>query len=526
MTSAHPLYPHLLAPLDLGFVTLPNRVLMGSMHTGLEDRASDYDKLAAYFAERARGGVGLIVTGGIAPNIEGWLKPFGGRLSMPWHVGRHRKVTRAVHANGGLICMQILHAGRYGYQPLSVAPSKIKSPITPFTPRALSTRGVERTIRAFVDCARLAQDAGYDGVEVMGSEGYLINQFIAARTNRRVDDWGGSAEKRQRFAIEIVRRTRAAVGAKFIIVYRLSMLDLVDDAQSWDEIVQLAKAIEKAGATIINTGIGWHEARIPTIVTSVPRAAFAWVTKKLKSEVAIPLITTNRINMPEVAEKVLADGDADMVSMARPLLADADWVSKAAAQRGERINTCIACNQACLDHVFENARASCLLNPRACHETEIVITPTRAAKNIAVVGAGPAGLACATTLAERGHAVTLFDAASEIGGQFNMAKRIPGKEEFSESLRYFGHRIEDTGVELRLDTRATPETLSGFDCVVLATGVTPRALSIPGAGRPNVLSYLDVVLLGKPVGKRVAIVGAGGIGFDVAEFLTQDAPSP
>ncbi len=525
-TAPNQKYPHLLAPLDLGFVTLPNRVLMGSMHTGLEDHARDYDKLAAYFAERARGGVGLMVTGGLAPNIAGWLKPFAGRLSMPWHVARHRKVTRAVHADGGRICLQILHAGRYGYQPLSVAPSKIKSPITPFTPRALSSGGVERTIRDFVNCAKLAQDAGYDGVEIMGSEGYLINQFIAARTNRRDDAWGGSAEKRQRFPLEIVRRTREAVGANFIIIYRLSMLDLVDDAQSWDEIVQLAKAVEKAGATLINTGIGWHEARVPTIVTSVPRAAFAWVTKKLKGEVAIPLITTNRINMPEVAEKILADGDADMVSMARPLLADSQWVRKAAAQRSERINTCIACNQACLDHVFENARASCLLNPRACHETEIVVSVAAAKKKVAVVGAGPAGLACATTLAERGHAVTLIDAAAEIGGQFNMAKRIPGKEEFHEALRYFGHRIDDTGVELRLNTRATVDSLRGFDSVVLATGVSPRALKIPGADRANVLSYLDVVLLGKPVGRRVAIVGAGGIGFDVAEFITQDVPSP
>ncbi|HEY8010082.1 MAG TPA: NADPH-dependent 2,4-dienoyl-CoA reductase [Rudaea sp.] len=519
-------YPHLLAPLDLGFVTLPNRVLMGSMHTGLEDHARDYAKLAAYFAERARGGVGLMVTGGLAPNIAGWLKPFAGRLSMPWHVARHRKVTSAVHADGGRICLQILHAGRYGYQPLSVAPSKIKSPITPFTPRALSTRGVEKTIADFVNCARLAQDAGYDGVEIMGSEGYLLNQFIAARTNQRSDAWGGSAEKRQRFPIEIVRRTREVVGKNFIIIYRLSMLDLVDNAQSWDEIVQLAKAIEVAGATLINTGIGWHEARVPTIVTSVPRAAFAWVTKKLKGEVAIPLITTNRINMPEVAEKILADGDADMVSMARPLLADADWVNKAAAGRSSRINTCIACNQACLDHVFENARATCMLNPRACNETELIVEKSTLCKKFAVVGAGPAGLACATTLAERGHAVTLFDAAAEIGGQFNMAKRIPGKEEFHESLRYFGHRIEDTGVELRLNTRATVDSLRGFDGVILATGVTPRGLSIPGADRSNVLSYLDVVLLGKPVGKRVAIIGAGGIGFDVAEFLTQAEPSP
>jgi 2,4-dienoyl-CoA reductase (NADPH2) len=536
-TATNPHFPHLFAPLDLGFITVPNRVLMGSMHTGLEDHARDYDKLAAYFAERARGGVGLMVTGGLAPNIAGWLKPFAGRLSMPWHVARHRKVTGAVHANGGRICLQILHAGRYGYQPLSVAPSKIKSPITPFTPRALSSRGVDKTIRDFAACARLAQHAGYDGVEIMGSEGYLINQFIAARTNTRSDAWGGSAEKRQRFAIEIVRRTREAVGRNFIIIYRLSMLDLVDNSQSWDEIVQLAKAIEAAGATIINTGIGWHEARVPTIVTSVPRAAFAWVTKKLKGEVKIPLITTNRINMPEVAEKILADGDADMVSMARPLLADPDWVNKAKSGRSSRINTCIACNQACLDHVFENKHASCLLNPRACHETELVVTKISSTspasgrgatmrKNIAVVGAGPAGLACATTLAERGHAVTLFDAGSEIGGQFNMAKRIPGKEEFHESLRYFGHRIDDTGVQLLLSTQATIESLRGFDAVILATGVSPRALRIPGADRPNVLSYVDVILLGKPVGNRVAIIGAGGIGFDAAEFLTQSAPSP
>lgn len=524
--AANPHFPHLFAPLDLGFVTLPNRVLMGSMHTGLEDHARDYEKLAAYFAERARGGVGLMVTGGLAPNIAGWLKPFAGRLSMPWHVARHRKVTHAVHDAGGRICLQILHAGRYGYQPLSVAPSKIKSPITPFTPRALSSRGVEKTIRDFASCAKLAQDAGYDGVEIMGSEGYLINQFVTARTNTRSDAWGGSVEKRQRFAVETVRRTRAAVGNNFIIIYRLSMLDLVDDAQSWDEIVQLARAIEAAGATIINTGIGWHEARVPTIVTSVPRAAFAWVTRKLKGEVGIPLITTNRINMPEVAEKILADGDADMVSMARPLLADSEWVNKARIGRSSRINTCIACNQACLDHVFENKHASCLLNPRACHETELVIASSARRKNFAVVGSGPAGLACATTLAERGHAVTLFDAAAEIGGQFNMAKRIPGKEEFHETLRYFGYRIQDTGVDLRLNTQATVDSLRGFDAVILATGVTPRALRIPGAERPNVLSYLDVILHGKAVGKRVAIVGAGGIGFDAAEFLTQADPSP
>jgi 2,4-dienoyl-CoA reductase (NADPH2) len=519
-------YPRLFTQLDLGFVSLPNRVLMGSMHTGLEDHARDFAKLAAYFAERARGGVGLMVTGGFAPNIAGWLKPFAGRLSMPWHVARHRQIARAVHTEGGRICLQILHAGRYGYHPLSVAPSRIKSPITPFTPRALTAHGVERTIGDFVACARLAQDAGYDGVEIMGSEGYLINQFLVERTNRRDDAWGGSVEKRERFPLEIVRRTRAAVGRDFIIIYRLSMLDLVDQAQSWDEIVGLAKGIESAGATLINTGIGWHEARVPTIVTSVPRAAFAWVTRRLKGEVSIPLITTNRINMPEVAEKILADGDADMVSMARPLLADPDWVNKAASGRSTRINTCIACNQACLDHVFENRHASCLLNPRACRETELVIVRSERRRKFAVVGAGPAGLACATTLAERGHAVTLFDAAAEIGGQFNMAKRIPGKEEFHETLRYFGHRLADTGVELRLGTRATAESLRGFDAVILATGVTPRALDIPGAERANVLSYPDVILHGKPVGKRVAIIGAGGIGFDVAEFLTQHQPSP
>ena len=521
-------YPHLFAPLDLGFVTLPNRVLMGSMHTGLEDRARDYDRLAVYFAERARGGVGLMVTGGIAPNIEGWLKPFGGRLAMPWHVARHRKLTAATHAEGGRICMQILHGGRYAYHPLSVAPSRIKSPISPFTPRALSARGVERTINDFVGCARLAQDAGYDGVEIMGSEGYLINEFIAARTNTRTDDWGGSAEKRMRFPIEIVRRTRAAVGRDFIIIYRLSMLDLVDDAQSWDEILSLAKAVESAGATLINTGIGWHEARIPTIVTSVPRAAFVAVTAKLKGEVGVPLITTNRINMPHVAEQILARGEADMVSMARPLLADPDWVNKARANRADRINTCIACNQACLDHVFENRLASCLVNPRACHETELVVAAAPQRRRFAVVGAGPAGLAAATTLAARGHSVTLFDQADAIGGQFNMAKRIPGKEEFHETLRYFGHRIGDTGVELRLSTRATSAELAAaaFDAVVVATGVTPRAVRFPGSDDARVLSYLDVLRDSKPVGGRVAIIGAGGIGFDMAEFLVEDAPSP
>jgi len=521
-------YPKLFAPLDLGHVTLPNRILMGSMHTGLEDKAGDYDKLAAYFAERARGGVGLMVTGGIAPSIEGWLKPFGGRLTMPWHKPRHRKLTHAVHAEGGRICLQILHAGRYGYHPLSVAPSKIKSPITPFTPRALSSRGVERTIRDFVHCAKLAQDADYDGVEIMGSEGYLINQFIAARTNQRNDAWGGDATRRMRFAIEIVRRTRQAVGRNFIIIYRLSMLDLVEGGQDWSEIVTLAKAIEAAGASIINTGIGWHEARIPTIVTSVPRAGFAWVTKKLKGEVAIPLITTNRINMPDVAERILADGEADMVSMARPLLADPHWANKAKASRSDRINTCIACNQACLDHVFQNKRASCLVNPRACHETELKIEPASMPKRIAVVGAGPAGMACASTLGERGHTVTLIDKASEIGGQFNYAKQIPGKEEFHETLRYFHHRLSDSSVDVRLGQTVDATSLHAgdYDEVVIATGITPRTVSFPGSDDPRVLSYLDVLAHHKPVGPRVAIIGAGGIGFDVAEFLVEHVPSP
>ena len=521
-------YPHLFAPLDLGHVTLPNRILMGSMHTGLEDKASDYDKLAVYFAERARGGVGLLVTGGIAPSIRGWLSPFAGRLSMPWHVARHRKLTHAVHAEGGHICMQILHAGRYGYHPLSVAPSKIKSPITPFTPSALSDRGVRRTIADFARCARLAQDAGYDGVEVMGSEGYLINQFLASRSNQRNDGWGGDATKRMRFAVEIVRRTREAVGPNFIIIYRLSMLDLVENGQDWEEIVTLAKAIEAAGASIINTGIGWHEARVPTIVTSVPRAGFSWVTHRLRGEVSIPLVATNRINMPEVAEQILADGEADMVSMARPLLADSHWAEKAKAGRSDRINTCIACNQACLDHVFKKRRASCMVNPRACHETELKIEPTRARKRIAVIGAGPAGMACAATLAERGHAVTLLDKEARIGGQFNYAKRIPGKEEFHETLRYFGHRLTDLGVELQLGHEANAENLraAGYDEIVLATGITPRQITFDGSDDARVLGYLDVLARDRPVGPRVAIIGAGGIGFDVAEFLAEHAPSP
>jgi 2,4-dienoyl-CoA reductase (NADPH2) len=526
-TQSHP-YPHLLAPLDLGFCTLPNRVLMGSMHTGLEDHARDFGKLAEYFAARARGGVGLMVTGGFSPNIRGWLKPFASRLSSRFQVPAHRRITGAVHAAGGRICLQILHAGRYAFHPLSVAPSAIKSPITPFTPRALSTAGVERTIRAFARCARLAQDAGYDGVEVMGSEGYLINEFLAERSNQRTDRWGGSVANRMRFSVEIVRRTREAVGRDFILIYRLSMLDLVDRAQAWEEIVTLAKQVEAAGATLINTGIGWHEARIPTIVTSVPRAAFTWVTRRMKQDLRIPLITTNRINMPDVAEQVLARGDADMVSMARPFLADPDWVAKARAGRTAAINPCIACNQACLDHVFENKRASCLMNPRACFETELTDAPVARKQRFAVVGAGPAGLAAATTLAQRGHAVTLYEQAREIGGQFNLAKRIPGKEEFAEPMRYWGDLLATTGVEVHLDTRADAAMLQAghFDAVVVATGVTPRDPHIPGQDRPMVLGYRAAIESTRPLGARVAIIGAGGIGFDVAEFLTQDAPSP
>ena len=519
-------YPHLFRPLDLGFTTLRNRVLMGSMHTGLEDRASDFPKLAAYFGERAAGGAGLIVSGGFAPNIVGWLKPFASRMSMPWHPRRHRQVTSAVHAHDGKICLQLLHAGRYAYHPLSVSASKLKAPINPFTPRALSARGVERQIRDFANAAKLAREAGYDGVEIMGSEGYLLNQFTVARTNKRDDAWGGDAAKRMRFAVEIVRRVREACGPDFIIIYRLSMLDLVEGGNGWDDIVAQAQAVEAAGATIINTGIGWHEARVPTIATSVPRAAFTGVTAKLKPHVALPLVTTNRINMPDVAEAVLAAGHADMVSMARPLLADPQWPNKARAGRSDAINTCIACNQACLDHVFENKKASCLVNPRACAETELDYAKTAAPKSIAVVGAGPAGLACATVAAERGHRVVLFDAASEIGGQFNLAKQIPGKEEFHETLRYFRHRIVETGVELRLDTRADGDALSGFDEVVIATGVTPRAVDFPGIDHPKVVGYLDVLQRRVVPGAKVAIIGAGGIGFDVGELLVQEGESP
>ena len=523
-------YPRLLAPLDLGFTTLRNRVLMGSMHTGLEDRKKNFPRLAEYFAERARGGVGLMVTGGFSPNIAGWVSPLAGSLSTHAAARGHRQITDAVHADGGKIALQILHAGRYGYHPFSVAPSKIKSPITPFGPRELSSSGVEGQIKDFVRCGVLAREAGYDGIEVMGSEGYFINQFLVTHTNRRTDKWGGSYENRMRLPVEIVSRTREAVGKDFIIIYRLSMLDLIPDGSSWEEVVTLAKAIEKAGATIINTGIGWHEARVPTIATSVPRAAFAWVTKKMKAELNIPLCTTNRINTPEVAEKILADGCTDMVSMARPLLADADFVNKAAANKANEINTCIACNQACLDHAFKAKIASCLVNPRACHETELNYIPVTQKKRIAVVGAGPAGLATATVLAGRGHEVHLFDAATEIGGQFNMAKQIPGKEEFHETLRYFGKQIELTGVKLHLGKRVSADALikGKYDDVVLATGVTPRDPRIKGQdGNPKVLSYVDVLLRRKPVGKRVAVVGAGGIGFDVSEFLVvQEGHSP
>ncbi len=512
-------YPHLFSPLDLGFTTLRNRVLMGSMHTGLEDRASDFPKLAAYFAERAAGGAGLIVTGGFSPNMMGWLKPFSSKLSWPWEAGKHRQVTSAVHAHGAKICLQLLHAGRYAYHPLSVAPSRIKAPINPFTPRALTGFGIERTISAYANAAKLARDGGYDGVEVMGSEGYLINQFLSARTNRRDDAWGGDLQKRMRFATEIVRRVREACGPDFIIIYRLSMLELVPEGSTWDEIVAQAKAIEAAGATILNTGIGWHEARVPTIATSVPRAAFAGVTAKLRPEVRLPLVATNRINMPDVAEGILAGGGADLISMARPLLADPEWVNKARTGRADRINTCIACNQACLDHVFEQKKASCLVNPRACAETELNYAKTNAPKRIAVVGAGPAGLACATVAAERGHRVVLFDAAADIGGQFNLAKTIPGKEEFHETLRYFRHRIADTGVELRLSTTADADALKGFDEIVLATGIAPRTVRFPDSDHARVVGYLDVLNGRVKIGARVAIVGAGGIGFDVAEYL-------
>ncbi|MFI5721693.1 oxidoreductase [Streptomyces cyaneofuscatus] len=514
------LYPTLLSPLDLGFTTLPNRVLMGSMHIGLEEAERGFERMAAFYAERARGGVGLMVTGGIAPSERACSFPGGAKMTTEAEAEQHREITSAVHAAGGRIAMQILHFGRYAHHPDLVAPSALKAPISGFTPNALTDAEVEETIEEFVRAAELAQLAGYDGVEIMGSEGYLINEFIVSATNHRTDRWGGSYENRIRFPVEIVRRVRERVGTDFILIYRLSMLDLVPGGSTLEEVVTLAKEIEAAGATIINTGIGWHEARIPTIATSVPRAAFTWVTERVRGAVSVPLVTSNRINTPEVAEEVLASGRADMVSMARPFLADPEFVAKAAAGRADAINTCIGCNQACLDHIFSLQITSCLVNPRACHETELVLSPTRTRKRVAVVGAGPAGLACSVTAAERGHAVTLFDTADEIGGQLNVARRVPGKEEFNETLRYFRTRLAELDVEVRLSTRADAGALDGFDEIVLATGVEPRTPAIPGTDHPNVVSYLDVLRDGAPVGDRVAIVGAGGIGFDVAEFLT------
>jgi 2,4-dienoyl-CoA reductase (NADPH2) len=518
-------YPKLFEPLDLGFTTLKNRVLMGSMHTGLEEEHSGYEKMAAFYGERAKGGVGLIVTGGIAPSIAGWVGPLSSRMSNSRTAKKHKLITDAVHQNGGKICMQILHTGRYGYHPFAVAPSAIKSPISPFKPWELSSSGVEKTIKDYVDCARYSQEAGYDGVEVMGSEGYLINQFIAAKTNKRTDEWGGSYENRIKFPLEIIKRIRKEVGINFIIIYRLSMIDLVEGGSSWDEVVHLAKEVEKAGATMINTGIGWHEARIPTIGTMVPRAAFAWVTKKMKGEVKIPLITTNRINTPEVAEQVIAGGSADMISMARPFLADPEFVNKAFEDRADEINTCIACNQACLDHIFSFKVASCLVNPRACHETELNYIPTKSPKKIAVVGSGPAGLSAATIAAQRGHHVTLFDSANEIGGQFNLAKQIPGKEEFYETLRYFSKQIQLHNVTLKLNTTVVENDLNDFDEIIISTGISARLPKIEGIESPKVLSYIDVLKNKKPVGKKVAIIGAGGIGFDTAEYLTQQGKS-
>ncbi|MFF1926468.1 FAD-dependent oxidoreductase [Streptomyces sp. NPDC058221] len=513
-------YPHLLSPLDLGFTTLPNRVLMGSMHIGLEEVEHGFERMAAFYAARARGGVGLMVTGGIAPNDAGCTFPGGAKMTAEAEAAEHAQVTAAVHEAGGRIAMQILHFGRYAHHPGLVAPSALKAPISAFTPHALTDDEVESTVEDFVTVAALAQRAGYDGVEIMGSEGYLINEFIAAETNHRDDRWGGSYENRIRFPVEIVRRVRERVGSDFILIYRLSMLDLVPGGSSLEEVVRLAREIEAAGATIINTGIGWHEARIPTIATSVPRGAFTWVTEKVRGAVSVPLVTSNRINTPEVAEEALAAGRADMVSMARPFLADPDFVVKASEGRADAINTCIGCNQACLDHIFSGQVTSCLVNPRACHETELTLSPTRTRKRVAVVGAGPAGLACAVTASERGHRVTLFDAAGEIGGQLNVARRVPGKEEFNETLRYFRTRLAEEKVELRLGALATAAELDGFDEIVLATGVTPRIPAIPGVDHPSVLSYLDVLRHGAPVGDRVALVGAGGIGFDVAEFLT------
>jgi 2,4-dienoyl-CoA reductase (NADPH2) len=526
MNNTH--YPHLLAPLDLGFTTLRNRVIMGSMHTGLEDRFYNYGKLAAFYRERAKGGVGLIVTGGISPNRQGWLLPFGGTLNFIGDVFNHRKVTRAVHEEGGKILMQILHAGRYGYQPLVVSASSVKSPISPFKPRALSEAGIEATIKSYARCAKLAKMAGYDGIEVMGSEGYLLNQFLCARTNRRTDRWGGSIENRMRLPVEIIKRVRQTVGSDFIIMYRHSLLDLVEGGNTWDDVLAVAHALEKAGVSILNTGYGWHEARVPTIVTSVPRGVFASVAGRLRKEVKIPVVASNRINMPADAEDIIARGDADMVSMARPFLADAAFVAKAQAGRSDEINTCIGCNQACLDHTFQNKRASCLVNPRACHETELVYRKAAAPRKVAVVGAGPAGLSAATVAAECGHDVTLFDSSDSVGGQFKIAMQIPGKEEFTETIRYFSRKLELTGVKVRLNQRVTREELlaGGFDDVIVATGIKVRMPGIEGIKHRSVLSYIDVLQHKAPVGKRVAIIGAGGIGFDVGEYLLHNPAHP
>ena len=520
-------YPNLLAPLDLGFTQLKNRVLMGSMHTGLEESKDGHYRMAAFFAERAKGGVGLIVTGGIGPNTEGGTHSACKNLQCQQDINDHQVITDAVHQNGGKICLQILHTGRYAYSPNLVAPSAIKAPINPFIPKALTEGEICKQIDDYVSTAVNAQKAGYDGVEIMGSEGYFLNQFIAARTNKRDDQWGGSYENRIRLPIEVVRQIREAVGENFIIIFRLSMLDLVEGGSSAEEVIQLGKAVEKAGATIISTGIGWHEAKIPTIATKVPRAAFTWVTAKFRQEFSVPVVASNRINTPEIAEHVLASGDADIVSMARPFLADADFVIKAKEGRADEINTCIACNQACLDHVFQGQTASCLVNPRACHETELIIEPTQQVKTIAVIGAGPAGLAAATTAASRGHKVALFDSASEIGGQFNIAKQIPGKEEFHETLRYFKKQIKLHNICLNLDTKVSVDQLnnSDFDEVIVATGITPRMPQIIGIDHPSVLSYIDVILNKKPLGNRVAIIGAGGIGFDTAEYISHSGQS-